>query len=267
MKRTPNINLPQFEETDRYRLEDYNEAYSIIDKEISDIGTQLDSVNASLDNNENKLNLLYNTELNINLFEGATKEHKLINMIKYACENDYKKVFEDKFIKRFYYREIGFETITRFLINLESTLNEIMPYYKHLYQTTTYIYDPLLNYDVTESITREIVGETIGENNVSHENTIDNTNRVYDTPIIKTSDPDYYKKSPALINDTLNTNNINSSGTNKNNNRSSEVNKRNTKGNIGVMTSQDLILKERSIIINLDSLILDELEILFMQVF
>ena len=48
MKRTPNINLPQFEETDRYRLEDYNEAYSIIDKEISDIGTQLDSVNASL---------------------------------------------------------------------------------------------------------------------------------------------------------------------------------------------------------------------------
>ena len=57
MKRTPNINLPQFEETDRYRLEDYNEAYSIIDKEISDIGTQLDSVNASLDKIEGKLDL------------------------------------------------------------------------------------------------------------------------------------------------------------------------------------------------------------------
>ena len=59
MKRTPNINLPQFEETDRYRLEDYNEAYSIIDKEISDIGTQLDSVNASLDNimNQTKANV------------------------------------------------------------------------------------------------------------------------------------------------------------------------------------------------------------------
>ena len=58
MKRTPNINLPQFEETDRYRLEDYNEAYSIIDKEISDIGTQLDSVNASLDNKA-KLSINY----------------------------------------------------------------------------------------------------------------------------------------------------------------------------------------------------------------
>lgn len=56
MKRTPNINLPQFEETDRYRLEDYNEAYSIIDKEISDIGTQLDSVNASLDTNKKEIN-------------------------------------------------------------------------------------------------------------------------------------------------------------------------------------------------------------------
>ena len=60
MKRTPNINLPQFEETDRYRLEDYNEAYSIIDKEISDIGTQLDSVNASLEHILQK-----NTQLNV----------------------------------------------------------------------------------------------------------------------------------------------------------------------------------------------------------
>ena len=47
----------------------------------------------------------------------------------------------------------------------------------------------------------------------------------------------------------------------------SEVHKRNTKGNIGVMTTQDLIMKERDIIINIDKLILEELNILFMGVY
>ena len=54
MKRTPNLNLPQFEVEDKYRLEDYNEAYNVIDTEISstnkkveEIGQELDNVSAS----------------------------------------------------------------------------------------------------------------------------------------------------------------------------------------------------------------------------
>lgn len=181
--------------------------------------------------------------------------------------NDYKPVFEEKFIKRFYFREIGVETITRFLINLETSLNEIMPYYEHLYKTTTYIYDPILNYDVTETITKELIGMSNGEKTVSHENNLNSSNRLYDTPIIKSSDKEYYKKSPSMINDTNDLNNSSGSSQNKNTNKSNETNKRNTKGNIGTMTTQDLIMKERQIIINIDKLILDDLENLFMQVF
>lgn len=46
MQRTPNLGLPQFEPSDKYRLEDYNEAYMKIDekvKELKDKEAQLDT--------------------------------------------------------------------------------------------------------------------------------------------------------------------------------------------------------------------------------
>ena len=190
---------------------------------------------------------------------------KAINYNLY--ENTYKPIFEEKFIKRFYFREIGVETIQRFIINLETTLNEIMPYYEHLYQTTTYKYDPILNYDVTETITREIVGE-LESNNRAEQSTNQNEGiRNYDTPIIKAKDENNYKKSPSFITDTQSNNTLNGSSNRRENNKSNEINNRTTRGNIGVMTTQDLIKKEREIIINIDKMILDDLEILFMQVF
>lgn len=182
-------------------------------------------------------------------------------------EETYKPIFEEKFIKRFYFREIGVETIERFLINLETTLNEIMPYYKHLYQTTTYKYDPILNYDVTETITREIVGATESDNSLNQSSTQNEGIRNYDTPIIKVKDQNNYKKSPSFITDTEGNNLLKANSNKRENNKSNEINNRTTRGNIGVMTTQDLIKKERDIIINIDKMILDELEILFMQVF
>ena len=133
-----------------------------------------------------------------------------------------------------------------------------MPYYTQLYKTTTYKYDPLLNYDLTEEITREIVGENSSTSSTSNTG----ENRSYDTPVVKSNLYDY-KKSPSFIGSSEDIVNYNGNANNKTN----EVNRRNTKGNIGVMSSQDLIKKERELIINIDSLILDELEVLFMQVF
>ena len=181
--------------------------------------------------------------------------------------NDYKPIFEEKFKKRFYFREIGAETIERFLIYLETTLNEVMPYYTHLYQTTTYKYNPILNYDVTETISRELLGEVNGENN--HNQSIDTLDdiRNYDTPIIKNNDVNYFTKSPSFITKTDNRNSNRGISHKKENNKSNETFNRSMYGNIGTMTTQDLIKKERDIIINIDKQLLDELEVLFMQVF
>ena len=131
-----------------------------------------------------------------------------------------------------------------------------MPYYTRLYKTTTYKYDPLLNYDLTEEVTREIVGE------IKTSSSTDNhgETKSYDTPITRNN---VYKNSPSFINET----NDKVGYTGNNNNKTNEVNKRTTKGNIGVMATQDLIMKERKLILDIDRLILDDLEVLFMQVF
>ena len=188
-----------------------------------------------------------------------TKNRDIFKSINYELyNNDYKSIFEEKFIKRYYFREIGCETVGRFLIYLETTLNEIMPYYTQLYKTTTYKYDPLLNYDLTEEITREIIGENSSTSSTSNRG----ENRSYDTPVVKSSLYDY-KKSPSFIGSSEDSVSYNGNANNKTN----EVNRRNTRGNIGVMSSQDLIEKERKLILNIDRLILDDLEALFMQVF
>ena len=187
------------------------------------------------------------------------KNKDIFKSINYELyNNDYKPIFEEKFIKRYYFREIGCETVGRFLIYLETVLNEIMPYYTRLYKTTTYKYDPLLNYDLIEETTREIIGENSSTSSTSNSG----ENRSYETPVVKNSLYDY-KKSPSFIGSSEDSINYNGNA----NNKTSEVNRRNTRGNIGVMSSQDLIEKERKLILDIDRLILDELEVLFMQVF
>ena len=179
---------------------------------------------------------------NVNLFD-----------FDYSFYNEsYKEGFEKKFVDRFLFDEIGAETVARFKHNLRTTLNEIMPYYTHLYKTTIYEYNPILNYDLQEVIIRDVSNEQ------EEEGTITDSNKNYDTPINFNGN---YKNSPSNINDNENTNNITRKGL------VSELHKRNTKGNIGVMTTQALIMKERDIIINIDKLILDELNILFMGVY
>ena len=179
---------------------------------------------------------------NVNLFD-----------FDYSFYNEsHKKGFEKKFVDRFLFDEIGAETVARFKHNLRTTLNEIMPYYTHLYETTIYDYNPTLNYDLQEVIIRDVSNEE------EEEGTITDSNKNYDTPINFNGN---YKNSPSNINDNENINNISRKGL------VSELHKWNTKGNIGVMTTQDLIMKERDIIINIDKLILEELNILFMGVY
>ena len=170
--------------------------------------------------------------------------------------NDLKPIFEDKFIKRFYFREIGVETVGRFLINLEQTLNEIMPYYKQLYDTTLLKYDVLNNTEVIEEVTREIIKAdkrlTFGTNT--------STGTAFDTPITSTNS---YRSKPSFINegvDNIDTKNQSEGNTTENFRRSFK----NSQSNI---SKQDLIKKQRELIINIDKMILDDLEILFMQVF
>lgn len=63
-----------------------------------------------------------------------------------------------KLLNHYKYREIGFETVGRFLDELETVMNEIMPYYNQLYKSVeimSLIEDPFGNVDVTETFEQE----------------------------------------------------------------------------------------------------------------
>lgn len=72
--------------------------------------------------------------------------------------------FERNFIRHFYFREIGAETIDRFMIYLEDKMNVIFPYYNKLFEAATVEYDLLNNYNLTEEFetTRKNKGKTHG---------------------------------------------------------------------------------------------------------
>lgn len=71
-----------------------------------------------------------------------------------------------KILNHYKYREIGFETVGRFLDELEITMCEIMPKYNELFKTVAImsdIKDPFGNVDVTEQYEEERSGSTSSE--------------------------------------------------------------------------------------------------------
>jgi hypothetical protein len=58
---------------------------------------------------------------------------------------DYKKDFETKFIRQFYFTEIGFETEESFKFHLENWLNVNMPFWNNMYKSELITFDPLTN--------------------------------------------------------------------------------------------------------------------------
>lgn len=60
-------------------------------------------------------------------------------------DENYRKVFENHFIRTFYMREIGFETEGLFKFQLETWLLVNMPYYNKLFHSENIMYNPLSN--------------------------------------------------------------------------------------------------------------------------
>ena len=61
----------------------------------------------------------------------------------------YRATLNDKIIKHYYFREIGFETAGLFKWHLNQKLAEIMPYYNQLYKSELIKFNPLYNVDRT----------------------------------------------------------------------------------------------------------------------
>lgn len=70
--------------------------------------------------------------------------------------------FEENFIRHFYFREIGCETIDRFKWYLADKMRVVFPYYNELFKSASIKYDVLDNYKLTETYTRIVESNNKG---------------------------------------------------------------------------------------------------------
>jgi hypothetical protein len=98
---------------------------------------------------------------------------------------NYKSIFETHFIRKFYMREIGFETEGLFKFNLETWMLINMPYFNKLFQSELIIFDPLTNTkedttikktnDKTQTNTSKTDGTSVSTNNATNDQTANST--------------------------------------------------------------------------------------------
>lgn len=99
-------------------------------------------------------------------------------------DENYRNVLERKILLHFYTREIGFETVGLWKLKLKTKLNEIMPYYNKLYNSELLEFNPLYTVDKTihrgGDGTQENSGkDTTTSDGWTHGNTLD---KYSDTP-------------------------------------------------------------------------------------
>lgn len=188
--------------------------------------------------------------------------------------NELKPYFQEKFFQHFMFYEIGFDNINIFKQHLISTLNDIYPKYKQLYETEIRCQniDFMLNKDLKESYVRKLNGESEGNSQAT--STSDNTSNsndlsiANDTPQNKIDDLDKYMTSASKSNsNSTNNSTSNANNTIKNKSSNSEEYELISQGNIGVTSSAELLEKWRNVLINIDQMIFKELENLFLFVF
>lgn len=181
-------------------------------------------------------------------------------------DNDYKPVFEQLFKDYFLMEEIAHETVGLFKHRLKLKLNMVLPYYNKLYMSQALEQRILDNYDVTETITRHLNGdsEQISQSNLIRKG--DNKQLYKDTPKTKIDIDKIDVVTNITKNITDETSTNNDVSTNKTNNI--ENYERKMTGNIGVQTDADAIMKYWLSIRNVTLEIFEnELSQLFMGVF
>lgn len=206
-------------------------------------------------------------------------------------DESYREQLNNKIIQHYYFREIGFETEALFKNRLNQKMNEIMPYYNQMYESSKLKIDPLSTIDLEEVFSRK--SKTTGEGTSSTSGTGNNTNNFNSTDttdygkISKFSDIAQAQTTPnEILNDKYLTSATVDDGQDKNTNTGTNTSqtesttsgtstdKRNLdedttltrKGNNGTASESELLNMYRETFLNIDMMIIDDLEELFLGI-
>lgn len=204
-------------------------------------------------------------------------------------DDSYKETLESKILKHFYTREIGHETVGRWKLALSQKMNEIMPYYNQLYNSALIEFNPLN--DVNIRTTREEQGtnenqtdstgtsngsstDTVHSNSVTngsgHENFSDTPQNTMDTiddshipltTVTRTGEHNTGEVTTTTTGTTTNntTGNVNSTGSDTRNMIELVTGKR------GSITYSKMLEEFRKTFVNIDVMIINELNELFLN--
>ena len=200
-----------------------------------------------------------------------TANYNLFDFEYELYDNNLKPLFEEKFFEYFYFDEIGYPTVQRFKHMLKSKLHMIMPYYKQLYETElrTKEIDFMLNKDLTETFVRDLTSNATANSTVESTGSNSGINDGFqaNTPQSKlVQDIEHYMSS-ATRDKTSSSYNDNNSSNSSTNNTGREETTLVSKGNIGITSSAELLEKWRNVLINIDELIFEDMQDLFMMVY
>ena len=192
----------------------------------------------------------------------------------YTDSEELRLNFIQKFYDEYMFREIGFETVERFKRSLLGKLNKIMPYYTQLYHTEleSKNINFMFNKDLIETFEREVSGTSeVNSNsttNATGTSTANSNDIMYDTPNSRIDDITKYPTQGSQgENNATSSSNATSSNNQTGENTQTEKTSLISKGNIGIKSSAQLLKEWREVIINIDEMILNELEDLFMLLF
>ena len=173
---------------------------------------------------------------------------------------NYRLPLETKILRHFYTREIGCETVGLWKLRLQTKLNEIMPYYNQLYESALIEFNPMYSKNMNRTHTNKYASQTGGSSS-DKSNDVD-WNDFSDTPQMG--------HEGIEDNSTLTTTRRQTSDrTHKNDYHSMNLNTEDYIENISGydLRSPSSMLKEfRETFLNIDMMIINELEELFMQV-
>lgn len=195
-------------------------------------------------------------------------------------DENYRSVLCQKILKHFYMREIGAETVGLWIMWLNERMEMIMPYYNQLYKSELLKFNPLYDYESTTT-SKRTTDKTEDNTQKSNGKTTDKTNGKGNSTAWQ-----YYNDTPQggidgieslqyLTSATKNTNEFTTentgSGTNENtvkddrkmNNIDDYV--ESVKGKKGGNSYSSMLLEFRKTFLNIDSMIIDELNDLFLN--
>jgi hypothetical protein len=190
---------------------------------------------------------------------------------------DYKSVLEQKIIDYYYFREIGLETVGQFKHFLKSRMNIIMPLYNEHYLAVELFktYDPYKNKNVTTTDTRTSTQDTTTTTEATGESTADGTNTgvgksvFHDTPQARLQGEDYATNMTDTDDSTTTSSTGTSEETVTGTGKITTVDEytQTIAGHDGMKYPSGILQEIRETFINIDKMIIDELNDLFMNIY